>query len=142
MNTKRCFKCGKDKPRTEFYTHRRMADGLLGKCKDCTKAYEKERRRRLVSQIVAYEKRPDRVLAKRQSNARSQRRARVRNPAQIKARKAVANALQRGKLQRGACEVCGATKVQGHHEDYARPLEVRWLCFRHHRELHGQSLRG
>lgn len=29
---------------------------------------------------------------------------------------------------------------QAHHEDYARPLDVRWLCFKHHRETHGQQV--
>lgn len=40
---KTCFKCGQTKPRTEFYPHPQMGDGLLGKCKDCTKKDTKER---------------------------------------------------------------------------------------------------
>jgi hypothetical protein len=45
-------------------------------------------------------------------------------------------AIKSGKLQRQPCEVCGATKVHGHHDDYTKPLDVRWLCPLHHRRLH------
>ena len=37
METKKCFKCGIVKPLCEFYTHPRMGDGHLNKCKECTK---------------------------------------------------------------------------------------------------------
>ena len=40
--------------------------------------------------------------------------------------------LRRGKLVRQPCEVCGSDKVKMHHEDYSRPLRVRWLCRSHH----------
>ena len=43
MNNKTCFKCHKSKPLSAFYTHPRMRDGHLGKCKTCTKADTKKR---------------------------------------------------------------------------------------------------
>lgn len=35
---------------------------------------------------------------------------------------------RRGKLERGPCEVCGDPQSEMHHDDYSKPLEVRWLC--------------
>ena len=37
-----CFKCGVSKELSDFYTHPRMDDGHLGKCKECTKKDAKE----------------------------------------------------------------------------------------------------
>lgn len=37
MYSKICFKCGIDKPITDYYVHKQMGDGHLNKCKQCTK---------------------------------------------------------------------------------------------------------
>jgi hypothetical protein len=49
---------------------------------------------------------------------------------------AVQRALKGGDLLRGVCEVCGDESTDAHHDDYAKPLAVRWLCRRHHTRLH------
>jgi hypothetical protein len=35
------------------------------------------------------------------------------------------------------CERCGAPDAEKHHDDYSRPLAVRWLCRSCHLALHG-----
>jgi hypothetical protein len=45
-------------------------------------------------------------------------------------------AIEKGILIKEPCEICGESRVDAHHEDYSRPLEVRWLCKIHHGERH------
>ena len=44
--------------------------------------------------------------------------------------------LRRGVLKRLPCSVCGNERTQMHHPDYRKPLDVIWLCGKHHRDLH------
>ena len=65
---------------------------------------------------------------------------RKKNPEKWKARQTLRNAIYRKKIIRQPCEVCGDIKSQGHHEDYSKPLEVVWLCQKHHDEKHTSSV--
>lgn len=44
------------------------------------------------------------------------------DPVKIKARNAARV------LERQPCENCGASPADAHHDDYTKPLDVRWLC--------------
>ena len=44
-------------------------------------------------------------------------------------------ALRAGKLKREYCVIC-KQKAQMHHNNYDKPLEVIWLCSKHHKWLH------
>jgi hypothetical protein len=68
------------------------------------------------------------------------RRYRSRHPEKHAAHMAMTRAIRRGELVRRPCDVCGATLVEGHHDDYSKPLAVRWLCKRHHLAAHGGRL--
>lgn len=61
---------------------------------------------------------------------------RASHPEKFRAHLAVGRAVKTGKLTRLPCEVCGDVNSQGHHEDYSRPLEVMWLCQKHHSARH------
>jgi len=60
----------------------------------------------------------------------------AREQQRIKASQAVNDAVRHGTLERKPCEVCGQLRTEGHHPDYSKPLEVRWLCPDHHRAEH------
>ena len=55
-SSKKCFKCGIEKPMDEFYRHPSMADGRLGKCKQCTKTDVAEHRSANIEKIRAYDR--------------------------------------------------------------------------------------
>ncbi len=78
-------------------------------------------------------------------NARGPRKAtrqeawRERNPQKYWAHAALRSGLRRGLVERQPCEVCDALDTEAHHPDYDRPLVVRWLCRKHHKETHAQE---
>lgn len=61
---------------------------------------------------------------------------RTRNPDKYKAQTAVGNAIRDGRLIRPTlCERCNQPgKIEAHHHDYAKPLEVEWVCPKCHGE--------
>jgi ribosomal protein S27AE len=61
------------------------------------------------------------------------------SPERLRAIVLVGGAIAKGELQRAPCETCGSRQyVEAHHDDYAKPFDVRWLCKRHHRQHHVQ----
>lgn len=56
----------------------------------------------------------------------------------INARRLFRNAYRRKEIIKGNCEVCGAERVDAHHDDYSKPLDIRWLCRTHHAEHHAK----
>lgn len=66
----------------------------------------------------------------------AKRRYRSRHRHKARAHMLVRDAVAAGLLMRSPCEICGHFEVQGHHDDYEKPLDVRWLCKAHHEAHH------
>jgi hypothetical protein len=56
------------------------------------------------------------------------------NPEKRKAQNVVYVAKRNKTLIPKPCEVCGLEKSEAHHENYSKPLEINWLCKKHHAE--------
>lgn len=132
---KKCFKCGIEKDNSEFYTHPQTGDGLLGKCKDCTKKDVKQNRKE-----SEHSREYDRDRAKRPDRKKymsdAQKRRRAKYPEKNRAYLKVYRAIKKGIIKRENC-FCGQ-KAEAHHDDYKKPLDVIWLCKKHHEERHQQ----
>jgi len=134
---KRCSKCHTVKPLTAFTYDKRNRDGRHSWCKACSnahvKAYNaKNREKARASSRRAHAKRRDR-------DNQLHREWAARHPHAGAARQAVHRAARDGRLVKpDACEQCGwsGLRLNAHHDDYTRPLSVRWLCCSCHRLHH------
>lgn len=157
---KRCFKCGTEKPLSEFYKHPQMGDGHLGKCKDCTRSDVRSNRQNNLDYYVEYDrgraKLPHRVERSKQYqkahreeiNAWNRQRYqtdplvheskriytlryRQRHPHIMKAHNAAA---RHRKDKPDCCQRCekATARLDRHHPDYRKPLEIEWLCKKCH----------
>lgn len=149
---KQCFKCQEVKPLSDFYSHPQMADGHLNKCIACVKSYiaerlkekmkdpewaEKEMERHRIKQQRRREQGKDRKLTPEKKREVARRHA-EKYPEKHKARLMVQRAVRSGKLKKLPCEICHSPDSEGHHDDYSKPLDVIWLCPKHHAERHVQ----
>lgn len=67
------------------------------------------------------------------------RRYRDRHSQKVHCRNMTRAAIGLGWIQKEPCEVCQNPESQCHHLDYSQPFLIRWLCRKHHLELHAQE---
>ena len=156
-NSKTCFKCGIDQPLTEFYKHKAMADGHLNKCKTCTKKDTKDNIKKNPEYYREYDRQranlPHRVEARlkysqTEEGMEAARKAKAKwsetNVIKRSAQIILGNAVRDGKITKPSnCSECGKSgRIHGHHDDYAFPLSVRWLCPKCHTTWHKTNGEG
>ncbi len=134
---KRCFKCHKEKPLSEFYKHKAMSDGHLNKCIDCTKEDARENRRKNGEKIRKYDRERAKTPKRKELASRQQKKYRAKNRVKDRAHNKLHRAVKMGFVFKKPCAVCGAKRnLEAHHFDYSKPLEVIWLCSLHHSAVH------
>ena len=130
-----CAACGKDKPVSEF--GRTGSGQRTLSCSECRERKSSLRRAVNNARSEAYNKSP------RGREKRRERYLRIRSSPELRKRArahaAVYKAVKRGDLQRpDSCPVCGSSerRIEGHHKDYSKPLEVDWVCSQCHADIH------
>lgn len=138
METKKCSRCGRELPTTEFNWANRATGKLQSMCRSCCSRYNKARyasdRERFKADVRRYKsENHEKVLETRlKTNAKC--------PTKLNAQKCVEAALKCGAIVRpDVCWGCGCGsdehRIEAHHHDYARPLDVIWLCTPCHRRM-------
>jgi hypothetical protein len=49
-------------------------------------------------------------------------------------------AIRNGSITKDPCVICKEKKVQAHHQDYSKPLEIVWLCAKCHTKAHKKDI--
>lgn len=138
---KKCAECGQELALTEFNKNKSKKDGLQDRCRACFSRYNKARyaanREKTKANVKRYrEEHPEAILE-------TKLRMCSKNPTRINASRAVDAALKVGRLTNpGICFGCGCTsdehRIEAHHHDYSKPLDVVWLCTPCHRRMDAQ----
>lgn len=151
-----CAHCNQTKPIGEFYAYSKR------KCKACWKRYNTEWAKKHPEARAAMQRRRcaknrTRYLARRRNYyAQVGKHRRHASPSQLAILRAGTDrwkaenrekvnasaklyyAILTGKITRPKfCSHCGwKGRIYGHHEDYSKPYDVRWLCGSCHKLLH------
>lgn len=147
----KCSRCFTVKPLSAYYNDKNRPSGKRTECKACITERTRKYRAANKEKMAAYgarwaaahaeERRASHRAHQERNRAKIRRRnaeARASHPLQAAARSAVKSARRAGRLVTPQnCERCGGNvPLHAHHEDYAKPLDVVWLCIPCHRARH------
>ncbi len=167
---KTCTKCKHALPETFFYKQAVTKDGLQSHCKECGKKGGIEwrkansERHRAVRQAyrvshrnetnkyrriyyVAHQNEINEISRRHYAENREDivcytRQYYQEHKKERLAQNKVDSAKKSGILIPQPCENCSSTEnIHGHHDDYDKPLDVRWLCSSCHGRLHAEQRR-
>lgn len=134
MPRRNCKICKVSKPLNTEYFYRKTPTTFDTRCKECHKNESRTMKREKYDPV----KQRAKDIKRRQSGKAGENYQTMTNkyPEKYKARYTLRNYVRLGKIKKGLCEVCKDSKTQAHHDDYSKPLDVKWLCSKHHKEIH------
>lgn len=140
-----CKSCEREKEAAHFYASN------LSRCKECVKASVRANRAERIDYYRSYDRMRYREDDARKAHCiamgktvpmevrtQKQRERRQADPSKNIARLAVARAVKKGQIRKSeTCYFCASPeRLQAHHHDYSKPLDVFWLCSACHGKLH------
>jgi len=131
-----CSTCKNWLPESSYYRDTRTANKLKSQCKQChTKTTRESRNQENARRINReYMRRARKSNPEKYRNReRTASHHRIHNE-KTEARAILNRAIVAGKVIKPSnCSQCGKLrKVTAHHDDYSKPLNVRWLCYECH----------
>jgi len=122
---RRCPSCKQVLPLESFYRNTRK-NAYSSKCRDCLIEYAREWAKKNREYLRRWRAANRRRWIEYRRRALSTPEARAKQ----QARSDFNVAVRRGRINRPSeCSACGVKcRPEGHHDDYAKPLHVKWLC--------------
>jgi hypothetical protein len=143
----KCKQCEVEKDESEYYASNK------GKCKECVKFNVRKNRDDKIEYYREFDKNranlPHRVKARKEyaetargwaKHAKAKKKYIELNPIKRWVHGIVRSAIRNGTLIKQNCEWCDTDKnIHAHHCDYAKPLDVMWLCAQCHMDWHKEN---
>ncbi len=112
----------------------RIKAGTLKKCRKCKAIYARNWRNKNKTRLKKYIK--NYYLLNKSKFSVYVSRYNLKNKEKDMCHRRVSTSIRQGKLKSQPCEVCGNKKADAHHEDYSKPLDIKWVCRLHHMQIH------
>lgn len=131
--------CGGCKKRLDFSMFNKcssMSDGLQVQCKSCRAEYQRKYRKTKAG------KKRDKKWNSSEGAKKAYIRYKNANPKIKAAHQAIKNEIRSGRMKKQPCSECNNSHAVSHHDDYAYPLVVRWLCPGCHNKWHKENGEG
>ena len=149
-----CSKCLEEKDNSSFWKRNNRKSGVNSECKDCaksrrTKSYKENIIKCREKRKEYYNKNRDKLcggqVESQKGNVRYRKyqnkyltRKRKQGDIRFIARQILGLAVKAGMLKKPeVCSTCFCYgRIEGHHMDYMKPLDIVWVCSKCHKAIH------